>query len=118
MKADADTFSREIHEQLKLRIRDRRDFTELKKSDLVRPARDEAALYLEQVGTLQHTIAVLEKESKWLAEAKGDGKTVNADEEFSLRQFSEMKALIKQRKEAKERLLQQGHADLKGFSRM
>lgn len=118
VRSEAELFSREIHDQLRLRVRDRRDYTELQKSDLVRPARDEAALYADQVGTLQHTIDVLEKESEWLLKAKGDGETIDADEEFSLRKFSEMKATIKQRKEAKERLLQQGYADFKAYSRM
>lgn len=95
MKSEADLFSREIHEQQKLRIRDRRDYTELQKSDMMRPARDEAALYADQVGTLQHTIDLLEKESKWLLKVKGDGKNINPDEEFSLRKFTEMKARIK-----------------------
>ena len=60
----------------------------------------------------------MEKDSQWLARVRGDGKSIPDTDTFNQERFNAMKARIKQRKEAKERLSQQGFADLKAYSRM
>lgn len=111
--AEKDVIDREISEQLELRMRDKLHFSKLEKSDFVRASRSESALFTSQVGALEASTQIMERESDWLLQNAGEGKQFAENDDFNRDKFNAMKAEIRRRKEAKQRILQQGFADTK-----
>ena len=69
--------------------------------------------------TLQDSMEILEKDNEWLLNA---GASVERGEEvdgyFDQKAFKELKAEIKRKREAKERVIQQGFPELKPYLRL
>lgn len=74
-------------------------------------------MYRDQVETLGDTIRILEKDNEWLLNQSGQRPTGEADESFDQEKFNQVKREIKLRKEAKQRILDQGFPEFKAYAR-
>lgn len=115
---DQERFDREIQEQIALRVREKQNFSKLSEEDLVRPARSENLMYRDQVQTLSDTIRILEKDNEWLLKQSGQQTGGDQDGSFDQEKFNQVKKEIRLRKEAKERVLNQGFPEFKPYVRM
>lgn len=115
---DKARFDREIQEQIALRVREKQQFSKLSEEDLVRPAQSENLMYRNQVQTLSDTISILEKDNEWLLKQSGQQTGGDKDDSFDQEKFNKVKKEIRQRKEAKERILNQGFPEFKPYMRM
>lgn len=84
---------------------------------MVRPARSENLMYRNQVQTLSDTVSILEKDNEWLLKQSGQ-HTEGDDDSFDQEKFNKVKREIKLRKEAKERVLNQGFPEFKPYVRL
>ena len=98
----------EIHKQLYQRINKHTKMTKRKHSDYVRPRVDEVHALNNQVSAHEASISELERRT---AEVDQGADT------FDLEAFTRMKDEIRQRKEAKERLLTQGMPEFSSYLR-
>lgn len=64
--AEKDLMDREVSEQLELRMRDKLHFTKLDKSDFVRPARSDSAMFRSQTAAYETSTRLMERDSDWL----------------------------------------------------
>ena len=95
----------ELSEQLAARVKTHLYLKERKESDFAKPRRSEASLFENQVQNQSNAINILEKEAADSQKEQG----------FDKEAYQELKAEIKRRREAKERLLQQGFPELKSY---
>ncbi len=93
-----------------MRIKEHLFLKERKSTDFVKGRRSEQSLYAAQVDAFTRGTQILEKDNHDLL-SKGDKEEKGFDKEAYL----QLKAEIKRRKEAKERLLQQGFPELKPY---
>jgi len=108
--------------QLKLKINDKLMFEKKSKQDLVKFGRSETQVFRDQVGSYADTVKILERDNQWLLNA-GDGfkkaaKKLDDEQNFDREKYSSLKKEIKMKKEAKERLLQQGFPEFKSYLRL
>jgi hypothetical protein len=82
--------------------------------DFVKPSRNENVLFRQQVDTLEDTVRILEKDNEWLLSAGDAGKDQNVDME----RYRQLKAEIKMKKEAKERIIASGFPEFKAYTRI
>ena len=95
----------ELAHQLSLRVREHLYLKERKASDLAKPRRSEIGTFASQVSSNDILAKGLEK----YAQEK------EREEGFDKEAYQQLKNEIKQRREAKERLLQQGFPELKPY---
>ena len=74
-------------------------------------------MYRDQVQSLSDTISILEKDNEWLLKQSGQ-QTGEDDDAFDQEKFNKIKKEIRLRKEAKERVLNQGFPEFKPYARM
>ena len=91
--------ARELTEQLTARVKHHLYKKERKATDFITQRRSETSVFESQVASHDRAIGALEK----------------AEEGFDKEAYLELKAEIKRRREAKERLLQQGFPELKPY---
>jgi len=82
--------------------------------DFVKPSRNENVLFRQQVDTLEDTLRILEKDNEWLLSAGDAGKDQNVDME----RYRQLKAEIKMKKEAKERIIASAFPEFKAYTRI
>lgn len=115
-------FDREIQTQLKLKINDKQHFEKQTKSDYVKFGRSEHSVYRQQVGSLEESTRLIEKDNEWLLNAGDNFESVAKakleEEQFDKEKYTALKQDIKRRKEAKEKLLQQGFPEFKSYLRL
>ena len=116
---DQKIFEYEIGLQISLKMKDKKNFTELENSDFIKFGRSETSVFRDQVTTLQDSMDIIEKDNEWLLNA---GASVEKGEEvdgyFDQKAFKALKAEIKRKREAKERVIQQGFPELKPYLRL
>ena len=108
--------------QLKLKINDKIHLEKREKSDYVKFSRSEDAVFRTQVGNLEETTKLLERDNQWLLNA-GDNfeslaKAKMEEEQFDKEKYTALKKDIKRRSEAKEKLLDQGFPEFKSYLRL
>lgn len=103
---DSERFDIEIQYQLKMKMNDKEMYTKLQKSDLLKPSMSENVMFRNQVENLDDTVRILEKDNEWLLNVGNLGKeTAKDDDQFDKQKYLALKADIKRRKEAKQRIL-------------
>lgn len=106
MLRDHKQFEYEIAEQLAMKIKDKQNFTELKESDLIKFGRSETSVFRDQPETLQDSMDILQKDYEFLL---NQGAAVEKGEEvdgyFDEKRYKELKAAIKRKREAKEKVI-------------
>lgn len=115
-------FDLEISMQMKLKINDKIMFEKKEKQDFVKLGRSETSVYRDQIESYSDTIKILKKDNEWLLNA-GDNfdkaaKKQDDEQNFDKEKYSALKKEIKMKKEAKERLLQQGFPEFKSYLRL
>lgn len=101
----------ELTEQLSLKIKEHLYLKKRKASDFVKPRQSELDIFRSQVVSHQNTIEHMEEEYN-----KVFGKEPEKKEGFDRETFHRLKAEIKLRREAKERLLEQGLPEFKPYA--
>lgn len=105
----------EIQVQMEMKVNQKMHGEKMEKSDFVKPSRSENLLYRQQVETLDETINIIERDNEWL---------LNADEQtrkghdFDKEEFKRIRDQIKQKKEAKQRIIEQGFPELQPYARI
>jgi hypothetical protein len=119
---DQKRFDKDIAMQLKLKMNDKLQFEKGTKSDYVKFSRSENEVFRSQVGSLQESVRLLEKDNEWLLNAGDNFEAASKkkldEEEFDKEKYTALKQEIKRRKEAKERVLQQGFPEFKSYLRL
>lgn len=100
----------ELTEQLSMRIREHIFLKERKYTDFARARRSEQSIFERQVGSKENRVRNLEEQAAQIVQGKKD-----QEEGFDKEAYQAIKAEIKKRREAKERLLQQGFPELKSY---
>lgn len=98
----------ELAEQLSLRMKEHLYMKERKESDFVKPRRSEQSLFASQVQSNDNAIKIFEKQA-------ASRQARENEQGFDREAYNELKAEIKRRREAKERLLHQGFPELKSY---
>ena len=80
----------------------------------MKPSRNENVLFRQQVDTLEDTVRILEKDNEWLLSAGDACKDQNVDME----RYRQLKAEIKLKKEAKERIIASAFPEFKAYTRI
>lgn len=101
--ADREQFKNEIYSQLVKRVKKQNMKTKLKESDFVAPRVNEDEARQGQIAAHDRHIEHLSNSAQ--------------EEGFGPEEFQQMKAEIKERKAAKERLLEQGIPEFKAYLR-
>lgn len=109
MLADRDRFRGEVYEQLMKRVKSHMFQTKRKDSDFVKPRVSEEQALRGQVLSHENALAGLENEVNEVDES---------NDNFDRNAFNKLKNEIKMRKAAKERLLNQGHAEFRPYLRL
>ena len=122
MVANLKQFDEDISMQLKLRINDKLLFEKKDQQDFVKFSGSETSVYRDQVGSYAETVRILERDNEWLLDA-GDNfekqaKKQDQETNFDKEKYSALKKEIKMKREAKERLLQQGFPEFKSYLRL
>lgn len=104
---DRDRFKHEIHEQLIHRMKNYLNKTERTKSDFVKPRVNESQVYRDQLNSHDDAIWALQEQETQHDKAK----------DFDKEAFLKLKGEIKSRKDAKERLLNQGLPEFDAYLR-
>lgn len=104
--------AQELSEQLALRVKEHMFLKERKNSDFVRRRRSEANIFESQVQSQENAARTLEDKLVQME----DQKKQNEEAGFDKQAYHMLKAEIKKRREAKERLLQQGFPQLKPYA--
>lgn len=107
---DRHLMAEELTEQLSYRIKSHLYQTKRKKTDFVKPRRSELDIFRSQVVSKHNSIEHLEKQYNDIF-----GEEPEKKEGFDKETFHRLKAEIKMKREAKERLLQQGIPELKPY---
>ena len=102
---DKDLIVSELQQQIHQRVREHLYMKERKDSDFVKPRRSEQSLFDSQLDHLE-----------WAADEKRMEEPETKD--FSKEQYLELKKEISLRREAKERLLEQGYPEFKSYLRI
>ncbi len=100
----------ELSEQLSMRIREHLFLKERKHTDFARARRSEQGIFERQVGNQEIRARNLEQQAAQIVQGKKE-----QEEGFDKEAYQAIKAEIKKRREAKERLLQQGFPELKSY---
>lgn len=100
----------EFADQISLRVKEHLFMKERKATDFVRPRRSELSIFANQVQSQENSARTLEEQVAQIVKQKKD-----KEEGFDKEAYQALKAEIKQRREAKERLLQQGFPELKPY---
>lgn len=100
----------ELTEQLSLRIKEHLFLKERKESDFVRSRRSEVSIFENQVQSQENTAKSLEDQAAQIEAARQKDEAT-----FDKEAYQDLKAEIKRRREAKERLLKQGFPELKSY---
>ncbi|CDW82520.1 UNKNOWN [Stylonychia lemnae] len=103
---DSEQMQREVAAQVLQRVREFMFLKERKQTDFVVGRRSEQSLFSEQVNSLEHSADQLEYKA---------GQMNHDEPAFDKEAYRQIKAEIKKRREAKERLLQQGFPELKPY---
>ena len=103
----------ELTEQLSLRIREHIFLKERKESDFVRGRRSELSIFEDQVQSNENRAKTFEVQA-----AEMEAARQKEEGAFDKEAYQELKAEIKKRREAKERLLKQGFPELKSYVTM
>ena len=100
-------------------MKDKLNFTKREDSDFIKFGRSETAVFRDQVTTLQDSMEILEKDNEWLLNA---GQVLERGEEpdgyFDQKKYTALKQEIKRKREAKERVIQQGFPEFKPYLRL
>lgn len=105
---DRDRFKHEINEQLVHRMKNYMNKTERTKSDFVKPKVNESRAYSDQIYSHDANLQQLQNEERAHDENAKD---------FDKEAFLKLKGEIKSRKDAKERLLNQGMPEFDAYLR-
>lgn len=100
----------ELTEQLTMRIREHVFLKERKLADFAKPRRSEQSIFERQVSSHENRVRTLEEQAAQIVQEKKE-----QEEGFDKEAYQAIKAEIKKRREAKERLLQQGFPELKSY---
>lgn len=100
----------ELTEQLTMRIREHIFLKERKLTDFARARRSEQSIFERQVSSHENRARTLEEQAAQIVQGKKE-----QEEGFDKEAYQAIKAEIKKRREAKERLLQQGFPELKSY---
>lgn len=100
----------ELTEQLTMRIREHIFLKERKLTDFARARRSEQSIFERQVSSHENRARSLEEQAAQIVQGKKE-----QEEGFDKEAYQAIKAEIKKRREAKERLLQQGFPELKSY---
>ena len=104
--------AREIMEQVALRVKEHLYYKERKESDFVKGKRSELNIFSAAAKSHENALQILESKYETMkAEQEKEYKGQTFDKEA----YEEIKKQIRQRKEAKERMLQQGHPEFKPY---
>ena len=100
----------ELTEQLTMRVREHIFLKERKLTDFARARRSEQSVFERQVSSHENRARTLEEKAAQIVQGKKE-----QEEGFDKEAYQAIKEEIKKRREAKERLVQQGFPELKSY---